>query len=103
MAVAYIQEFEIVTRSTANYDHVAERVQGGDPIEGLILHTAGFDDEGGVFRIFDIWESREHADRFLAERIQPLIDAGPETFPDAGSFTSPTREGFYELHDVMRP
>ena len=27
MAVAYVQEFEIVDRSTANYDAVAERVR----------------------------------------------------------------------------
>jgi hypothetical protein len=102
MAIAYIQEFEIVSRSTANYDYVAERVRE-EPIEGMILHTAGFDDEAGVFRIFDIWESRKHADRFLSERIQPLIEAGPESFPNAEDFAPPTREGFYELYDVMRP
>ena len=102
MAVAYIQEFEIVDRSTANYDAVAERVRD-DPIDGLVLHTAGFDDDGNVFRIFDVWESREHADRFLAERVQPLIDAGPQTFPNPDAFRPPTREAFYELHDVMRP
>ncbi len=99
MAIAYVQEFEIVDRSTANYDYVSERI-GDGPIEGLILHAAGFDDDGNVFRIFDVWESREHADRFLAERIQPLMEAGPETFPNPGSFRPPTREAFYELHDV---
>ena len=83
MAVAYVQEFEIVDRSTANYDAVAERVRD-DPIDGLILHTAGFDDDGNVFRIFDVWESREHADRFLAERVQPLIDAGPQDVSEPG-------------------
>ena len=52
MAVAYIQEFPIGDRSTVNYDFVAERV-GEGPFEGLISHSAGFDDEAGVFRIFD--------------------------------------------------
>jgi hypothetical protein len=49
----------------------------------------------------DVWETREDADRFLAERIQPLIDEGPDAFPAAASFTPPTREGSYGLHDVV--
>jgi hypothetical protein len=100
MAVAYIQEFPIGDRSTTNYDFVAEKV-GEGPFEGLIAHTAGFDDDAGVFRIFDVWETREHADRFLAEHVQPLVDQGPEAFPNPGSFAPPSRDGFYELHDVV--
>jgi hypothetical protein len=102
MAIAFVQEFAIVDRSTANYDFVKEQL-GDDPIDGLIIHTAGFDDDNDVFRIFDVWESREHADRFLAERIQPMIDVGPQTFPNPDSFAPPTREGFYELHDLVKP
>jgi hypothetical protein len=100
MAVAYIQEFAIGDRSTKNYDFVAERV-GDGPFDGLIAHTAGFDDETGVFRIFDIWETREQADRFLAEHVQPLIEQGPGAFPNPEAFTIPSRDGFYELHDVV--
>jgi hypothetical protein len=100
MAVAYIQEFAIRDRSTANYDHVKESL-GDDPIEGLIAHTAGFDDEDGVFRNFDVWESRKQAERFYADRIQPMIDQGPEAFPRPESFTPPTRDGYYDLHDVV--
>ena len=102
MAVAYIQEFEIKNRSTTNYDFVKGHV-GDDPIDGLLIHTAGFDDDDNVFRILDVWESREQAERFLADRIQPLIDAGPQSFPDPESFSPPTRDGFYELHDVVTP
>jgi hypothetical protein len=101
MAVAFVQEFAITDRSTANYDYVNERL-GDAPIDGLIVHTAGFDDESGVFRIFDVWESREQAQRFLDERIQPLIDEGPDSFPNPGNFTPPTREAYYELYDVLR-
>src|SRR5439155_11884485 len=59
MAVAFVQEFEITSgdRSTSNYDAVASRLQGEAP-EGLIVHTAGWDEEHGVFRILDVWESR---------------------------------------------
>jgi hypothetical protein len=73
MAVAFVQEFLAGDRSTANYDFVAEKI-GEGPFDGLIVHTAGFDDEAGVFRIFDVWETRDHAVRFLAEHVQPLID-----------------------------
>jgi hypothetical protein len=102
MAVAYVQEFAIGDRSTANYDFMKENVTSGGAIDGLIVHTAGFDDEDGVFRIMDVWESREQADRFLAERIQPIIDKGPEAFPAPTKFTPPAREGFYELHSVVK-
>lgn len=100
MAVVYIQEFPITDRSTANYDFVAGKV-GEGPFDGLIAHTAGFDDEAGVFRILDVWETREQADRFLAEHVQPLVDQGPGAFPNPDSFTPPTRDGFYDLHDVV--
>ena len=65
MAVAYVQEFKIIDddRTTEGYDAVAARL-GDAPIPGLILHTAGFDEDGGVFRIFDVWESHEAAVRF---------------------------------------
>ena len=100
MAVAYIQEFPIVNRSTENYDFVAEKI-GNGPFDGLIAHTAGFDDDAGVFRIFDIWETREHAERFLVEHVQPLIDQGPQAFPNPDNFTQPSRDSFYELHDAV--
>jgi hypothetical protein len=52
-----------------------------------------------VFRIFDVWETREQAERFLAEHVQPLVEEGPDAFPNPDAFTPPTRDGFYELHD----
>jgi hypothetical protein len=100
MAVAYVQEFEIGDRSTRNYDFIADKI-GDGPFDGLIAHTAGFDDEAGVFRIFDIWETREHAERFLAEHVQPIVEQGQDAFPNPDAFTEPTRDGFYELHHVV--
>jgi hypothetical protein len=101
MAVAFVQEFPITDRSTENYDFVSEKI-GTGPFDGLIVHTAGFDEEAGVFRILDIWESKEQAQQFLEEHVQPLIDQGPDAFPNPGAFTQPTRDGFYELHDVLQ-
>jgi hypothetical protein len=100
MAVVYIQEFPTTDRSTANYDFVADKV-GDGPFDGLIVHTAGFDDEAGVFRILDVWETREQADRFIAEHLEPVVGQGPSAFPNPDSFTPPTRDGFYDLHHVV--
>jgi len=100
MAVAYVQEFAIVDRSTQNSDFVADKI-GDGPFDGLIVHTAGFDDDAGVFRILDVWETREHAERFIAEHVQPMIEKGPDAFPNPDAFTMPTREGFYELHHIV--
>lgn len=49
MAIVHLQEYEIGDRSTENYDFIKEKL-GDTPIEGLIVHTAGFDDDSGVFR-----------------------------------------------------
>jgi hypothetical protein len=100
MAVVYIQEFPIADRSTMNYDFVADKV-GEGPFDGLIVHTAGFDDQAGVFRILDVWETREQAERFLGEHVQPLVEGGPAEFPNPDAFTEPTRDGFYDLHHVV--
>ena len=60
MAAAFVQEFAIVDgdTSTTNYDAVAGELGRVAP-DGLIVHTAGFDHDRGVFRIVDVWESRE--------------------------------------------
>ena len=97
MAVAFIQEFVIEDRGTKNYDTVASRLEGIEA-PGLIAHTAGFDDEAGVFRILDIWESEEQGQRFLSENIEPIVGEIFASQPDAAP---PTRQGFYELHNVI--
>ena len=102
MAVAFIQEFKIQgeERTTTNYDTINERLNvRDDPPEGGIFHTAGWDEEAGVFRIFDVWETREQCERFLNERLMPLIEELSAASP--ADFAPPDRQGFYELHDVF--
>ena len=77
MAVAYVQEFPITNHETTNYDEIDARLDLTDPPAGLIVHTAGFDDEAGVFRIFDVWESEEAGQRFQDERVDPLDQPAP--------------------------
>ena len=102
MAVAFIQEFKIQgdDRSTTNYDTINERLNTrNDPPEGGIVHTAGFDEDAGVFRIFDVWETREHGERFIRERLMPIVE---ELMASRSDATPPERQGWYELHDLMK-
>ena len=101
MAVAFLQEisFEPGDHSTTNYDAVAERLGDIKP-DGMLIHTAGFDDEAGVFRIFDVWESQEQAQRFIDEQLMPIIQELMAAAPEAAM---PQREVFYELHHVITP
>jgi hypothetical protein len=105
MAVAFVQEFAIVDgdTSTTNYDAVASALDLKDLPDGLIVHTAGFDHDAGVFRIFDVWESREHGERFINERLNPITEPMAVAAQERGdtSFAPPTREGWYDLHDTM--
>jgi hypothetical protein len=102
MAVAYIQEFPIVAGdlSTTNYDAVVEALNLASAPDGLIVHTAGFDHTDNVFRIFDVWASREQGDRFVDEQLNPILE---RFMADAaeGEFRPPTLDSWYELHDTM--
>ena len=70
-------------RSTDNYDFISDKI-GTGPFDGLILHSAGFDEADGVFRIFDIWESKEQA--------QQIIEAEPAAAHRPGSAASRIRD-----------
>jgi hypothetical protein len=104
MAIAYVQEFEIKDgdTSTTNYDAVTAALNLKDAPDGLLIHTAGFDLDAGLFRIFDVWETREQGERFIVERLNPIIEpmiAAAAENPDA-NLDPPTREAWYELHDL---
>jgi hypothetical protein len=102
MAVVFITEFAYTDLSTANYDWAKEQI-GDEPMDGLIVHTAGFDKDAKVFRIMDVWESQDQAERFIEERIQPMMEQGVEALPNQSNTSMPTRETIYELHDVRVP
>jgi hypothetical protein len=96
MAVAIIQDWvePETDRSTTNYDAISEKLQSQDTPAGLRVHSAGF--TGNGFRIFEIWDSREHFDRFLEDRLLPMImEQGGDQSP-----TQPTMT-VYELHNYM--
>jgi hypothetical protein len=76
------------------YRQVTEEMFGNFPMredqspDGLLLHTAGQGDDG--FYVYDVWESKEHFERFVQSKLGPAIgrlDAGgggrpePQFFP----------------------
>jgi hypothetical protein len=65
-------------------------VRGNRP-EGLISSASGPIDGG--WRVIDVWESRAHFDRFVAERVGPAMAAhGVQVQPDIQEF--PVHEYF---------
>lgn len=55
------------------YNAVNDRIGVGEnPPDGLIFHAAGAFGEG--WNVIDFWESREHFDRFMRERLGPAIE-----------------------------
>ena len=100
MAVAAVTEWDIQgqDRSTMNYDAIGRRLDtANNPPAGGLFHTAGYDEEAGVFRIFDVWESREDAQRFIEDRLMPALRA---ELGDELEASAPKRQYFYELHDA---
>jgi hypothetical protein len=100
MAVAFIQEFNIQgdDRSTTNYDAINERLTQEDAPAGLLIHFAGFDEDAGVFRIVNVWETQEQGQRYLDEKVLPTVR---QVVPGGGR--QPERETVYELHNVATP
>jgi hypothetical protein len=105
VAIAYLQEFTIQDgdSSTTNYDAVVAALNLQDAPDGLLIHTAGFDHDAGVFRILDVWETRGHGEKFINDRLNPIIEPMAEAAGQSGdnSFAPPSRETWYELHDSI--
>jgi hypothetical protein len=99
MTVVFIQEFPIGDRSTENYEFMKDKI-GDEKIEGLIVHTAGFDDENNVWRLVDVWESREDADRFM-QKMMDMVRPEELPRPDTAA-QKPERQSTYELHDFSQ-
>jgi hypothetical protein len=95
MPVAMIQDWAEGGHNTENYDAIV-RVMGvrENPPEGMIVHTAGALPDG-AFRIFDVWETREHFERFMQDRLMPAVK---EVVGDGGADAPPPTMTMYELH-----
>ena len=76
MAVGMLLAGEAVTADT--YRRLTEEMFGNFPMredqspEGLILHTAGEFDGG--FYVYDVWESKDHFERFVQSKLGPALE-----------------------------
>ncbi len=71
MAIGLLNRFS-EQAGAAEYDKVSAVLDNqGSPPDGMIFHSAG--ELEGVFQVFNIWESREHFDRFREERLIPAM------------------------------
>jgi hypothetical protein len=75
------------------YEEVNQKAFGdpkgpAEPIDGLIIHTAGATETG--WRIFDVWESQETFDQFMNETIMPAVEGldMPEIPPEIYELTT---------------
>ena len=91
MAVLVTQEFEATLEQ---YDQVNEKLGGTTP-EGAILHAA-CDLGGGKMRSVDVWESAEHFQKFVQDKLIPAI---AEVIPDAPQAAEPE---ILEIHDLQQ-
>jgi hypothetical protein len=92
MAVVVIQEFEATPEE---YDQVDAKLGEGTP-EGAILHAA-CDLGGGRMKSIDVWESAEHFQRFVQDRLIPAI---AEVNPDAPQASEPEIREVYDLQQA---
>jgi hypothetical protein len=78
------------------FDAVEAKIPGGNDQEGLLIRTAG-PKEGGGFRVYSVWESKEDYERFRDERLIPALRevAGEE------AASGPSGAEVYELHEFF--
>lgn len=67
MAYATLTEYDVDLDTHVRMGEAA----GDSPVQGLILHAAG-PSAGGVHSL-DVWETKEDAERFFAERMVPAL------------------------------
>jgi hypothetical protein len=89
-----------ISSVTTNYDAIVAALNLDAAPDGLIVHTAGFDHERGVFRILDIWESRKAGERFIKRQAQPDLERFMAQAAEGGVAPT-TADYWYDLHDTM--
>ena len=75
------------------YDKVRQHM-GLEAPAGGIFHVAGPSPNGG-WRVIEVWESEEDAQRFLNERLKPALEA-------AGVPEPPPPPQFWPVHNYMK-
>jgi hypothetical protein len=91
MAIGMLLAGEAITQDS--YTGLTKKMFGSYPMpedqspEGLMLHTAGQSDQG--WYVYDVWESKEHFQRFAQDKLGPAIEelgAGSDSQPQPQFF-----------------
>jgi hypothetical protein len=70
MSVLMIEKWEGLTAET--YEKIREIAKWDtDPPKGFLFHVASFSDSAA--HMVDVWESAEHFQNFVQERIMPAV------------------------------
>jgi hypothetical protein len=69
MVYAFTQDVRI---DAEFYARIADAL-GSEPMDGLLLHLAVRNPDGGL-RYIDVWESEEQCARAFDERVHPAVD-----------------------------
>lgn len=95
MAVCLVMQFSGM--DAPKYDAVMEQLglmgENPDFAPGFISHVVGF--QGEVANVVDVWESQQHFERFVEERLRPAFDV-------LGIASEARIDGF-EVYNTMRP
>jgi hypothetical protein len=87
-------EMNFAGATIGQYDQIIEKMgltPGGSTPPGAISHWVAKTDEG--MRVVDVWETKEHFERFAQEQIGPYSkEVGIEDEPE-------TR--FYDVHNYL--
>ncbi len=76
------------------YERVREHLNLQDRPAGGILHLAGPSPNGG-WRVVEVWESPEDAQRFVEERLRPAFQAVGISTPDD------VKPEFWPIHNLV--
>jgi hypothetical protein len=95
--MAFVRIFQPPNVTPEVYDRVnAEAGVNEERPAGMLFHCAGEVD--GKWQILDVWESRQHAERFDEERLGPAIEKVIGMRPP-----EPPPTTSYELYNVIKP
>ncbi|MEA2330677.1 MAG: hypothetical protein QOH58_815 [Thermoleophilaceae bacterium] len=91
MTVAMLVDNPAVSQE--QYDKVREHL-GLDAPAGGIVHIAGPSPNGG-WRVIEVWESEDDAERFFQERLRPAFEA-------VGISGPPPQPQFWPVHSYIK-
>lgn len=99
MAVGMLLAGEGVTEES--YRQLTEAMFGSYPMredqapDGCLVHTAGQSEQG--WYVYDLWESQEHFQRFVEEKLRPAMES-----TGTGAGGAPPQPQFFPISTLVK-